>query len=66
MLNIIISILSGVVITLILYYLFYSTTVYRGPDSNVIRNQIFKDNGKCYKLEPVVHICPIHLSMKQK
>jgi len=32
---------------------------YSGPDSNIIKNNIYIDSGgKCYKLVPKVHICP--------
>lgn len=34
--------------------------VYHGPNSNIIKKQIFHDKQRniCYKLEPKVHICP--------
>lgn len=41
--------------------LFKKKIKYHGPNSNIIRGQIYKNtsNNGCYKMEPVVHICPI-------
>ena len=41
----------------------YNNYLYKGPNSNIIKKQLYEQNGKCYKLEPVVHICPINKSM---
>ena len=65
MFEIIFSILLGISLTLILYYLFYPTTVYRGPNSNDVRKQIYRDGDKCYKLKPVIHICPTNISVQK-
>lgn len=40
--------------------------IYHGPNSNNIKKKIYKSkDGRCYKLIPIVHICPISLSMKK-
>lgn len=37
-----------------------------GPSSTYVRSLIFKNkNSECYKLEPVMYVCPISLSMKK-
>ncbi|AYV78754.1 MAG: hypothetical protein Edafosvirus30_5 [Edafosvirus sp.] len=60
-LNIIIGLIIGVVIAI--FYNSYNV-LYRGPNSNEIKNKIYKDNdGNCYRLVPVVHICPTSISM---
>lgn len=33
---------------------------YRGPSSDSIKIQIFKKDNKCYRLEPIPHVCPIN------
>jgi hypothetical protein len=53
LMSIIFGCLFGFIIILMI-----NKPVYHGPNSNVIRKQIFKQNGKCYKFNPVVHICP--------
>ena len=60
-----------VIFVVILVYVIYDIckkkfVEYHGPNSNVIRKQIHYDEktGKCYSFKPVVHICPINLSMK--
>lgn len=54
----------GLILGIFLAY-FINTTrqLYKGPNSNIIKKQIYTRNDKCYKLEPVVHICPISKSM---
>lgn len=50
-----------VIIALIIGILFgklFLIKKYRGPSSDSIKNQIFKKDNKCYKLEPIPHVCP--------
>jgi hypothetical protein len=43
------------------------STTFVGPASKKIVKQIYKNkDGECYKLKPVVYICPISLSMKKQ
>ncbi len=58
MYNKIFNIICGFIIGILLTFLFRSPIVFRGPDSNIVRKQIFKYNNKCYKLTPVIYICP--------
>ncbi len=37
---------------------------YHGPDSNIIKNQIYKKDNICYRFVPQMYICPIFYSMK--
>lgn len=41
---------------------------YHGPNSKDIKKNIYKDNEneKYYKLVPMIHICPISISMNDK
>lgn len=56
--NNIYSAIFGALIAIILWITLKPTTVYRGPNSNDIRKKIYHLNGKCYRLKPVVTICP--------
>ena len=59
--DLITSILFGIIVAIIIFYLFIKTDkiVYRGPNSKDIKNKIFKDlkNDKCYMFEPKVYLC---------
>ena len=50
-------IISGILIGIILFYIVKKPFVYRGPNSSIIKKQIYMKNNKYYKLEPVVYIC---------
>lgn len=39
---------------------------YHGPSSSKVRKRIFKDSRGCFKLKPVVHVCPINISMSHR
>lgn len=56
--DILYTVLLAIFISLVIFFISYPFTTYKGPDSNIIRKQIYRYNGKCYKLEPVVHMCP--------
>lgn len=63
---IILSLLLGIVSGLLFKR---SLTKFHGPSSTEVRSKIFIDKNnrdKCYKLKPVVYICPIEKSMKKK
>lgn len=48
------------------YIIKYTLTKKHGPNSNSVRKNVYKNyKGKCFKLEPIVYICPISTSMKQ-
>lgn len=67
--NIIILIISFVCLIvgcLIGYVIKYTLTKKHGPNSNAVRKSVYKNyKGQCFKLEPIVYICPISTSMKQ-
>ena len=52
----IISITLGLTVGILTSMLIRPPFVYHGPDSNVIRKQIFHYENKCYKLEPVIYL----------
>lgn len=57
-LNVILGIFMATVLYL-LYMMIYKPHIkYTGPNSADIKNNIYKRGGKCWILEPVVHICP--------
>ena len=49
-------ILFGIIIAFIIK--FFILIEYRGPNSSIIKNIIYKKDNLCYKLEPQVYICP--------
>lgn len=55
--NKIISIIAGILFGILIYFIMDRSTVYHGPNSNVIRKKIYKKNGKCYMLTPILHLC---------
>jgi hypothetical protein len=60
--NISVSILLGILVGYILYYFISpSSIIYKGPNSNIIKHQIFKYNGKSYRLVPKIYLCPIDI-----
>lgn len=59
-----ITIITGIVVAVIIYFIAYPSVLYHGPNSNIVRKRIYKLDGKCYKLKPVVYICPIRTSMR--
>ncbi len=60
-----ISVLIGVIVAIIIYFIFIRNVIYHGVNSNKIRNKVYNLNGRCYKLDPIIHICPIRVSMMQ-
>lgn len=61
MINIILNITLGLIIGFLIYLTLNCSNIYKGPNSNIIKKQVFELNGKCYKFVPVVHICPSHI-----
>jgi len=63
---IIIIIMIGIISGFYIGYKLNESYIYHGPNSKKIKKIIYKNkNGKCYKLKPIVYICPISLSMKK-
>ena len=63
--NIIISIF-GLIIGFILGYFIFNNNIYIGPNSNEIKKEIYEDeDGKKYKWETVLCICPLEYSMNK-
>lgn len=60
LLNIFISILTGMILSIILVNIYIKEIPSKhGPNSTIIRNKIYKENNKCFRLEPRIKICPI-------
>lgn len=61
-----IDIILHVIIGLLLGYFFaqvvITPTYHVGPNSTKIRSETHKDNQGCYRLKPVIHICPMNAS----
>ena len=58
MTNHLIEVIIGILCAIVVFFLFVGNTIYRGPNSSVIKNNTYKENGKCYRLEPKIHLCP--------
>jgi hypothetical protein len=64
--EILISILLGLCISVLIWYIFLYNNKYIGPNSNDICKNIYIDkNNKKYKWAPYTCICPIDLSMNK-
>lgn len=58
------TLILGLVLGMVLGYFMFKGYIYKGPDSNVVINQIHTEpDGKKYKWVPKVCICPITYSM---
>lgn len=53
-----VSVIIGILLGIIIYYSFLFNNMSHGPDSNIIRNQVYYQDGIKYKLEPIIFICP--------
>ena len=51
--------ISSIIFGLFIAYLITSRVKFHGPDSNVIKHEIYNNNGQCIKFEPVPYICPL-------
>ena len=58
------SIILGFILGYALVKTFYVQDRVHGPNSGEVRRSIFKGSKGCYKLQPVVHICPISYNKK--
>lgn len=56
--NNIMSLIFGIVVGILVYRALFKQIIYKGPNSNLIRHKIYNVEGKCYKFNPVIHICP--------
>jgi hypothetical protein len=54
MINIFVSVILGIILSLILYNKIINPTITKGPNSKNIVDKIFKVDDKYYKLEPKV------------
>lgn len=61
MYNYIISIILGIITSYILSIILFKKHILHGPNSSTIVKQTFEKNGKCYKLIPVIKICPLSI-----
>lgn len=63
-LDVIISIVFGLLTGYALAKMIINSVTYVGPASKDIVKNVYKDkDGICYKLTPSIHICPISHSM---
>jgi hypothetical protein len=53
----ILEFILGIVTAFIIYFGFGFNIRYTGPNSSIIKNHVYRIKNKCYKLEPVIHIC---------
>lgn len=58
----IISICLGIIVAMVLFYLFFGTEkiIYHGPNSKDVKKKVFTDEvtGKCYMFKPQIYLCP--------
>ena len=60
MIKLIINIIIGLILGIILQNCFFKNVIYKGPNSNIVKKQIYQDdNGNCYKFRVESYICPI-------
>lgn len=52
------SVIIGIVVALVLFFLFSDKEIYRGPNSKEVKSAIFRSDNKCYEFEPKVYVCP--------
>jgi hypothetical protein len=52
----------GLIIGIILAYCYVPKVKYIGPDSNKVKNYIFKNNKGCYQFVPFAVVCGINSS----
>lgn len=57
------SIIIGIFIGIIIYFIFLNRTSYHGINSKEVKKRIYKIGDKCYKLKPIVYICPLDISV---
>ena len=53
----ILSCLIGFILGIIFFWKYNKK--FKGPDSNIVKNKIYKFNNKCYKFIPSVCFCPL-------
>lgn len=64
--NKIINILLGLIIGVIIGYIFFKDIKYKGLDSNDVIKEIYTDSdGRKYKWNTKICICPINYSMNK-
>lgn len=60
MIKLIINIIIGLILGIIFYKSLFKNVIYKGPNSNIIKKQIYQDKeGNCYKFNTESYICPI-------
>ncbi len=57
--DIIITILIGLVVGIIFGYIMFKRKIYKGPNSNKIVKEIHEDSNGKYTWEPTITICPL-------
>lgn len=52
-----VSVLLGLIVGWMIMYWWIRRPKIHGPNSNIIREQIYRDNDKCYKYTPMPYVC---------
>lgn len=59
------TLLIGVIIGIVIFCFLPHASTQHGPNSRDIKKNIYKYKGKCYRLKPIVTICPGYISMNK-
>ena len=62
--DVILSLILGIILGLFLFKILPFNYRVHGPNSKDIVNKIYKIDNVCYRLDPVITICPGNISMK--
>jgi hypothetical protein len=63
-LELIMSIVFGMVLGVLLYSIYQPPVIIHGPNSRNIVGKIFSYAGKKYRLDPKIYSCPDHLQLE--
>lgn len=55
--DILISLILGIMVSIIIKFALMSIPTYHGPNSNEIKNRIYMIDSKCFKLIPEIEEC---------
>lgn len=62
----IVEIIIGFLIGCLIGYMIKKNKMVHGPNSNIVKLQIFEEDGKYYRFVPIAYICPISISNKKR
>jgi len=61
-----ISVILGLISAYFIFDQLFKAKDYHGPNSNKIRRKTFGNEKGCYKLVPIVHMCPISFKKERQ